>query len=117
MFRDIQIVLISIAYWIIFPIQTFFAGLAIRILALWGEDRSHKAATDMLTMAMRIQQVQEDHPIPQKNNGQVSGHPFWIWFYHTNKNLINLNNHIIRWAISKYLSQKEKIDSKLAWLQ
>lgn len=116
MFRDIQIIFISMAYWIIFPVQTFIAGVVIRILSLWGYDRSHQAATHMLNMAVKIQQIQDLHPI-RKATPDLKGNLFWIRFYNLNKYLIGLNNHIIKWSISPYLSQQEKVDSKLAWLQ
>lgn len=115
MIRSIQIILISIVYWIIFPIETFFAGIVIRILSLFSYDKSHKAAIEMLNMSIRIQAVQNLSSGKKfENNNSKS---FWIWFYNTNKTIINLNRYVMKWAISKFLTKKEKLDSKLVWLQ
>lgn len=113
MIRDTQIILISIAYWIIFPIQTFIAGLSIRVLSLWGSEKTNKAATDMMIMAERIQYVQQ-HPLSAPDTNIK---PFWVWFYNLNTNIINLNHYVIRWAIFKYLKPEQRAGSQLSWLQ
>ena len=116
MVDNFKTVLIAVAYWIVFPVQTFLAGIVIRVLNLWGYDYSHGAALDILKMAVKIQVIQDSHSI-QNLESRTPSDPFWIWFYNANKYMLGLNNHIIRWAISSYISPQEKAESKLAWLQ